>query len=153
SSQENALDQKIVESVFNANYYLGNHVLGAGLNVDHYGFRNLFIQDAFGTYDFGSSVSIRATPGNPAVPFRTGFENFELGRPTRYRYSSSLVPGVTFPETDFAYYNLGAFIQDRWQVNSQFPLQYGVRIDAPLFANQPLYNPQFFQDYHRSTSQ
>ena len=99
SSQENALDQKIIESVFNANYYAGDHIIGGGVGVDHYGFRNLFIQDAFGTYDFGSSVSIRATPGHPFVPFRTGIQNFELGRPTRYRYSYSLVPGVDFPTT------------------------------------------------------
>ena len=153
NSQENSLDQNIVESVFNATYYRGDHTIGAGVGVDHYGFRNLFIPDAFGTYDFGSSVSIRATPGNPAVPFRTGFENFELGRPTRYRYSYSLVPGVTYPATAFDYYNAGGFIQDRWRVTPQLTLNYGLRVDAPIFNSQPLYNPQFFADYGMKTSQ
>ncbi len=153
NSQENSLDQNIIESVLNANWYHGDHTIGAGLGADHYGFRNLFIQDAFGTYDFGSSVSIRATPGHPAVPFRNGFENFELGRPTRYRYSYSLVPGVTYPATEFDYYNVGAFLQDRWRVTPRLTLNYGLRVDTPLFNSQPLYNPQFFADYGMKTSQ
>ncbi len=152
NSQENALDQKIIESVFNASYFIGNHTIGAGVGVDHYGFRNLFIQDAFGTYDFGSSVSIRATPGQPGEPFRTGIENFELGRPTRYRYSYSLVPGVTYPTTEFDYFNLGAFVQDKWRVTPQVTLNYGLRVDAPVFNSEPLYNPQFFADYGMKTS-
>ncbi len=92
-------------------------------------------------------------PGIPAVPFRTGFENFELGRPTRYRYSYSLVPGVTYPATEFDYFNVGAFLQDRWRATPSFTLNYGVRVDAPIFNSQPLYNPQFFADYGMKTSQ
>ena len=155
SSQENALDQDIIESVFNANYYVGNHTIGAGVGVDHYAFRNLFIQDAFGTYDFASSPLIPAGPGGvpPAIPARTGIQNFQLGLASRYRHSYSNVPGVAEPIAEFDYFSVGAYIQDEWKVTPRVSLQFGVRMDVPLFDSTPLYNPQFFTDYGLKTSQ
>ncbi len=155
SSQENALDQDIIESVFNASYYIGNHTIGGGVGVDHYAFRNLFIQDAFGTYDFASSPLIPAGPGNspPAIPARTGIENFQAGLASRYRHSYSNIPGVAAPLAEFDYFSVGAYLQDEWKVTPRVTLQFGVRMDVPLYSSTPLYNPQFFQDYGLKTSQ
>ena len=155
SSQENALDQDIIESVFNASYYIGSHTIGGGVGVDHYAFRNLFIQDAFGTYDFGSSPLIPAGPGGfpPAIPARTGIENFQAGLASRYRHSYSNIPGVAAPIAEFDYFSVGAYVQDEWKVTPRVTLQFGVRMDVPLYSSTPLYNPQFFTDYGLKTSQ
>ena len=149
SSQENALDQDIIESVLNASYYIGNHTIGAGVGVDHYAFRNLFIQDAFGTYDFGSTAA-NVPRGIPAF---TGIQNFDRATPTRYRFSYSKVPGVTQPIAEFDYFSVGGYVQDEWKVTPRVSLQFGVRLDVPLFDSKPLYNPQFFTDYGLRTSQ
>lgn len=154
SSQENALDQDIVESVLNANYYVGNHTIGGGVGVNHYGFKNLFIQDAFGTYDFAATLAGQRDPVTGAIlPAQTGLQNFIANRPTRYRYSYSKIAGVTEPLAEFDYFSVGAYIQDEWKVTPRVTLNFGVRLDVPLFDSKPLYNPQFFADYGRRTSQ
>ena len=155
SSQENAINQDIIESVFNANYYVGNHTIGGGVGVDHYAFRNLFIQDAFGTYDFGSTLAIPAGPGGvpTAVPAYTGIQNFDRAAPTRYRYSYSLIPGTPFPLAEFDYFNVGAYIQDEWKITPRVTVNFGIRMDVPLYDSTPLFNPKFFQDYGLKTSQ
>lgn len=130
SSQQNALDQDILESVFNASYYAGNHTLTAGVNVDRFAFKNLFIQDAFGTYQFAS------------------LDDYFNGRPNRYRYSYSLLPGGATPIAEFTYYNLGLYLQDEWKPLPNLTIVAGIRADLPIYESTPLNNTRFTSDYN-----
>ena len=127
SSQENALDQDIWESVFNASYFIGNHTITLGLNVDNFHYKNLFVQDAFGTYSFNS----------PA--------DFAAGRPQRYRYSYLLPGGEA--QADWNYYNIGLYLQDEWKVTPKLTVIAGIRADLPIFPENPRSNPQFAADF------
>ncbi len=127
SSQENALNQDIIESVFNATYYLGTHTLTAGLNVDNFSFKNLFIQDAFGTYGFNSPAQ------------------FAAGTPQRYRYSYLLPGGNEL--VDWSYYNLGLYLQDEWKATPKLNITAGIRVDLPIFPESPRSNAQFAADF------
>lgn len=123
SSQQNQLDQDVIESVFNASLFVGNHTLTMGVNVDNYAFRNFFVQDAFGTYLF-------TTP-----------QNYIDGRPSRYRFSY-LLPGGN-DTVNWSYYNLGLYLQDEWKVTRNLTVTAGIRADLPIFPDSPRDNTVF----------
>ncbi len=127
SSQQNALDQDIIESVINGSYYLGNHTITGGVNVDHFQFRNLFIQDVFGNYAFNS----------PA--------DYAIGRPQSYQVSY-LQPGGS-PVVDWGYYNIGLYLQDEWKITPKLTATFGLRADLPVFPDSPRSNAQFATDF------
>lgn len=127
SSQQNQLDQDVIESVLNASYFWGNHTITAGINVDNFSYRNLFIQDAFGTYTF-------TTPAQYAARV-----------PARYQFSY-LLPGGS-DTVNWSYYNLGAYIQDEWKATKNLTLTFGLRADMPIFPTDPRRNAQFAADF------
>ena len=54
SSTANSLNQNIVSFTDNVNWYLGKHNLTFGTHGEYYKFKNLFIQDNYGTYYFNN---------------------------------------------------------------------------------------------------
>src|SRR2546423_6928196 len=69
-SQENFLNQEVISETFNANYFVGNHQFTLGTSDELLEFRNKFLRDFFGAYDF------RAAFGNTAT------QNYRLGQPS-----------------------------------------------------------------------
>lgn len=126
SSQANVLGVKSYNAYFAGNWYLGNHVVKAGLDYQSDDFYNLFLQRYNGTYEFNS------------------IDDFVSGTYRRYRLQ---VPAAGYDLANvaakFKMQQYGFFLQDTWQANDQLSVQYGVRYDLPKIDPGPTYNPCF----------
>lgn len=136
-SQANALDQDIFEFTNDFTYITGRHNVTVGTSNQFYKFSNLFIQDYYGAYEFNS------------------IDDFEAGRPSRYYYSYSRLPGVETPRAEFNAFQLGLYAQDQYQVNPSLTVTLGLRVDAPFFPDEPVDNPDVpavFPEYSTTTT-
>lgn len=121
-SQANSLGQDIIEITDNLTYILGNHEFTFGTSNQIYTFNNLFIQDAWGTYEFRS------------------IQDFIEGDPYKYQFSY-LLPGGN-RRAKFSAFQLGLYAQDRWTVDEKLTLMLGIRADVPIIPETPTENPK-----------
>lgn len=126
-SQANALDQDLIEITDNLTYLMGDHEFTFGTSNQIYTFDNLFVQDAFGAYEFRS------------------MEDWESGDPFGYLYSY-LLPGGS-PTGHFTGIQLGFYAQDKWTINDDLKLTLGLRADIPFLPDEPTFNPLVPQDF------
>lgn len=120
-SQANSLGQDLIEITDNLTYIKGDHEFTFGTSNQFFHFNNLFVQDAYGAYEFRSLDDLRA------------------GDPFAYTYSYLLPDGQ--PRAEFNGIQLGAYAQDKWTVNDRLTVTGGLRIDVPILPDKPTYNP------------
>jgi len=129
-SVKNQLDQDVWEITNDFSYYLdglmGSHVLTAGTHNEFFNFRNLFMRNAYGLYEFNSL---------------SDFTNEK--KASRYELSYSLVAGESSPAAKFSAYQLGGYIQDEWTPMPELKVTGGIRIDVPVLPDAPLFNAIF----------
>ncbi|MDO4181279.1 MAG: TonB-dependent receptor, partial [Bacteroidales bacterium] len=128
SSMQNRLDQDIWSLTDNLTWYKGAHTFTFGTHNELYRFCNLFIQDYYGTYYYNSP------------------EDFYAGKINQYRHSNTLTAATgnnPLWEPTFSAGQLGFYAQDKWNVTDNFDLTYGVRMDIPLFLDEPMENAEF----------
>ncbi|HEX7025339.1 MAG TPA: TonB-dependent receptor, partial [Gemmatimonadales bacterium] len=120
-SHGNELDQDIVEATANLTFNLGrNHQITIGTHNEFFKFRNLFAQNRFGTWTFGSADSL------------------EAGLARRYEILLEARPdGFT---SRFSVQQIGGYIQDAWRPNDRLTLTGGLRLDVP-YTDKPTQNP------------
>ena len=92
----------------------GRHQFTIGTHNELFKFRNLFIRDNFGVYEFASP------------------ELFAQGLAQSYSYSFSRTSDPR-PAAEFWVYQLGFYTGDQWRVRDDLSLTYGLRLDAPIF--------------------
>ena len=131
-STANALDQDIIEIHNDLTWVRGRHQFTVGTHNELFKFRNLFIRDNFGVYEFTS----------PAL--------FEQGLAQSYSYSFSRTSDPR-QAAEFWVYQLGFYAGDQWRVRDNLTLTYGLRLDAPIFPAHPLANPLVADLYGRGT--
>ncbi len=124
-SQANALDQDIIELTDNLLYYSGDHTFTIGTHNEFLSFNNLFIRDYYGNYEFD------------------GISNFIAGRPRAYSVSVSQDPSNKKPRADWGYMQLGVYAGDEWKVSPKLNLTLGLRLDTPIFPDNPAFNSTF----------
>jgi Carboxypeptidase regulatory-like domain len=129
-SQGNRLNQDIVELTDNFTFApMGDHTITVGTRNEFYKVYNLFAQSSYGVYEFDDLAA------------------FQAGIASQYTVSGNLTGGpVTAAEFNAG--QLGFYAQDQWQVSPQFALTFGVRVDIPLFFDQPTYAPQVNTDFN-----
>ncbi|MFO7873626.1 MAG: TonB-dependent receptor [Bacteroidales bacterium] len=139
----NQLDQDYVEFTANMTYFTGDHTLTFGTNNYLNSFRNLFIQDALGTYTFSNIYD----ENDDLV--QSGIDRFEMGAPNRYQYSYSTDVDAygRLPEANWGYNTFAVYTQDEWRINQEFTMTLGVRADLVVFTDDPPSNPTFAQDF------
>ncbi len=134
SSQGNSLDQDVYELTDNFSFSAASHRITVGTQNQFYKVRNLFSQNSYGNYFFGSLDSLAA--GTP----RTYTVGVRLGGP---------------PDARFRTANYSGYLQDEWTLSKRFNVQYGVRLDLPAFYDRPGFNPVIdsVKAYGRETNQ
>lgn len=122
-STANLLEQKIYTLTDNFNIYKGRHTLTFGTHNEFYDINNVFIRQNFGSYRFADIAG------------------FLANQPTQFDRSYSLVDKVTGDGTaaaaNFKALQLGFYAQDEMQVNDNLRLTAGIRVDIPIFLDDP----------------
>ncbi len=132
SSAANELDQDVIEFTDNLKVNLGKHNLTFGTHNEFFSFRNLFINNYNGRWDFNNVA------------------DFLSNTPARVRATYSLIPGEPTPSASFKAAQLGFYAQDEFEAAKGLKLTAGIRIDMPIFGDTPLRNPKIeasFPDY------
>jgi hypothetical protein len=120
----NELGQNYFEITDNFSWYIENHSITAGIKVDFFKFRNLFIADNFGAYTYGS------------------IQQFLLNQRANsytYRYSATSDP---LQESRWWARQYGFYLQDEFTLLPQLKITAGARIDLPTYPDKPFYNPR-----------
>ncbi len=120
-STRNALDQDILEIHNDFTWLKGNHTVTFGTHNELFTFDNLFVQNAFGAYEFASLA------------------DFEADNVRRFRFTQ--IPPGQAESQKFDVTQLGFYVGDQWAVKDNFSLTYGVRVDIPMFPDSPTRNP------------
>ncbi len=120
-SGANQLDQDIIEFTDNFSYFAGNHIFTIGTHNEFFKFRNLFIRNFLGYYQYNSLADFQADK------VATYFHD--------YSRTSDSQPSAQFNVAQFGFY-----IQDEWTILPQLKLTYGVRVDIPFFPDTPAKN-------------
>jgi outer membrane receptor protein involved in Fe transport len=132
SRHANELDQRIVQITNNLTFDAGAHRITAGVGLDYYHFRNLFLQGALGAYTFLNVDSLRVGRANTYtinVPLRDDIAAvFDVAQP-------------------------GVYVQDVWSVTDNLDLSFGLRADMPRFLDEPARNELFFRSFGADNSQ
>ena len=128
SSHANELDQDAIEVHNDYTMVRGGHSYTFGTHNEFFKFRNLFIQNNFGNYDFAS------------------IDNFAAGVAQGFDHSFSLT-GDPQQSAKFDVYQFGLYVGDQWRVGPQFTLTYGLRWDKPVFPDTPTANPASVANY------
>ncbi len=122
-STANLLDQKITTLTNNFNIYKGKHTITLGTHNEFYNIRNVFVRQNFGYYEFDD------------------IDAFLNNNPNEYSSSYSLVDNVRGDQTAaaaaFKAMQLGLYVQDEIQVNDKLRVTAGIRVDMPMFTDDP----------------
>ena len=158
SSQANSLDQDLFELTDNLTLFAGNHTVTLGTSNQLFHFRNLFIQDFYGSYEFSPIAQDLDGDGNT----ETALDAYRLGSPSRYRFSyasplafdgqgrlvlsangapTRTVATSTTPDATFTGGQIGLYAQDEWQAVRDLRITLGLRMDLPFFPSTPTLNP------------
>ncbi|WP_425237437.1 TonB-dependent receptor [Ulvibacterium sp.] len=141
-SINNRLDQKVFQVTNNFNYFLGNHTLTAGFSFEKFQFDNSFNLGAYGfdeDGDFNQEVGAFAAYPDLAA-FLTDANDGTLAAAlanAQAIFTNSNAAGVgndggwALAETNVG--QLAFYLQDEWNVTTDFKLTYGVRFDKPLY--------------------
>jgi len=119
SSAANQLDQDIIELTDNLTRAIGKHTITLGTHNEFFKFRNLFINNGNGYYQF------------------TSLANFYNGVSSRLQ---AAYPTADNGEASFKAMQLGFYAQDQYSPVENVRLTAGVRIDVPVFLDKPAYN-------------
>lgn len=125
-SNNNDVLNKIYNITDNLTYYAGRHTLTAGIAYEYQTVGNMFMPASQSYYTYGSLADFM----NPA------------SHPIAYALTYSRVPGVDAVYSAQMKIGQGSiYAQDEFNINPRFKLTYGVRIDRPMYPEQPLENP------------
>jgi len=120
-SHGNELDQNIAEATANLTFGIGaHHQITVGTHNEFFRFRNLFANNRYGTWTFGSADSL------------------DIEKANRYEIQLESRPGGFTAR--FGVRALGAYIQDAWRPNDRLTLTGGIRYDVPFFTEKPVEN-------------
>ncbi|MCC8407483.1 carboxypeptidase regulatory-like domain-containing protein [Mucilaginibacter sp. UR6-1] len=135
----NLLNTDTYQFTDNFTYYKGDHEFDAGVSFEYNKYKNGFAPNYYGAYRFNSLQDFYDSANG--VP----------GKVARYEKRYSALPGGAFPFAFVKAYTIGAYIQDKWQVQDNLKITYGLRADMPVFntnseANPALLNLDRFRD-------
>jgi len=118
SSQGNELDQNILELTDNVTIPWKSHRFVIGTKNEFYTVRNLFAQNSFGNFTFGTLDSLQNnTPSSATLGIR--------------------LPDGTDGAARFHARTLGVYALDEWQASDNLNFTFGLRLDMPGLTDSP----------------
>ncbi|WP_068704655.1 TonB-dependent receptor [Paludibacter jiangxiensis] len=127
SSGANRLDQNIYTLEDNLTWYHGDHTFTFGTHNEFYRMNNLFIQASTGAYYYNSLTDF---VNDNAYQFKYNYSDYDLTG--SYKWAGTVKAG-----------QFGLYLQDKWSINNNFNVTYGVRFDVPMCFNKPTANDAF----------
>jgi hypothetical protein len=129
-STANVLKQKVLSFTDDFSIYARNHNITLGMHHEYYDMYNVFIRQNYGAYNYTDLATFMAD-----------------GQASRYRRSFSNVDNSTGDNTGaaaaFKFLQLGFYAQDSYQVTDKLNLTYGIRVDIPIYTEDPMENTDF----------
>ena len=101
-------------------YYAGNHKLTAGINYEYQMADNSYMRNGTGYYRYRSLDDFLTGAAPEVVCLTYGYD------------------GEANPAARVRFHKAGIYAQDEWNVNEQFKLTAGLRLDGLFFDNQDL---------------
>lgn len=123
-TRNNEVINNIATITDNATYFAGKHTLTGGITYEYQKVGNAFMGGSESYYIY-NSLNDFVTDAPPAF----------------FSYTYSLVPGEPKVfSADLKLGQLGVYVQDEFNINSNFKLTYGIRGDVPTYLKQPIEN-------------
>jgi len=142
-SINNILNQDAFQATDNFNVFLNKHTLTIGASFESFKFANSFNLTGYGPTIF-SDADIRTFKDSVPVGGKYVFGAYPLDVDVAFAKNHAASGQFTW------YYltvgQIGAYIQDEWQVNDRFRLTYGLRVDIPQYFNSSFKNPKLNGD-------
>ncbi len=133
-SIHNILDQDVWQFTDNFSYYLGNHVLTAGITFERFRFFNSFNIFRHGVFFLPYYTGIGST-------FSSLDEFFAETDPDSALNLRGLIGSGPFKGEDIDVGQLALYAQDEFLISRKLSLTYGLRLDFPMYFTEPIDNP------------
>ena len=132
SSTQNYLKQKNLGIVDNVKWNIRNHTLTLGVDYERFSDVNVFIQNTFGNYNYGSTTG-GLTGIQKFLANNVNATSYNLGFPnTDKLLNDGTGAGAVFKAAKFAF-----FINDEIKIGNNLTINMGVRADKWTFPTQP----------------
>lgn len=135
----NVLNTDTWQASDNITFYNGKHTTSAGVNFESFKFFNQFTPQIQGFYVFNSLADFY-TSANAYLADNNMAQNPVNLR--RYILGYSNLAGSELWNAVTKTKNIGAYVQDEWQIEDNFNITYGIRFDVPIFNSNGVNNPQ-----------
>ncbi|MBQ6209901.1 MAG: carboxypeptidase regulatory-like domain-containing protein [Prevotella sp.] len=119
-SYNNGVHNKITNITDNFTFYLPKHKITAGVNFEHQYANNAYMREGTGYYRYRSLDEFLSGAAPETVAFTYGFN------------------GVSNPNAQVTFNQLGLYAQDEWNMTDRFKLSFGARFDNLMFDNKDL---------------
>jgi len=134
-SINNTLDQKVLQLTNNLNFFKGDHTFTVGFSFEKFMFDNSFNLGAYGAAgtffpSYGSVADFIADSG-PGGGLEGMLNAATASDEAINAAGNGVAGGWALAETNVG--QLSFYLQDEWNVNDNFKLTYGLRVDKPLF--------------------
>ena len=132
-SIHNILDQDVLQITNNFDYYLGNHVVTAGVTYEYYKYFNSFNIFRNGLFGLGfapttfSSLDDFFAATDPSNPDQVDF--------------NAMIGTGPFKGEFIEVAQLSIYAQDEFIVSPTFNLKFGLRVDLPMYLTDIIDNP------------
>ena len=124
----NFVDQDIWTIEDNLSIYKGNHTITLGTHNEFYNMKNGFFTYANGQWNYtGGFTSLFAD--NPNL--------------WQWNHADESITGTREWGAPMKAGQLGFYVQDKWDVNTNLQFTLGLRVDAPVYFNNPSWNSEF----------
>jgi hypothetical protein len=125
----NGNNNQVINDIYtvtdNFSYYAGRHTITAGATYEYQKVGNMFMAGSQGYYVYGSLTDFL----NNAAPKLFSL-TYSLQEGQDAVFSANMKIG-----------QLGIYLQDEVNINPRFKLTYGLRVDRPIYPEEPLENP------------
>ncbi|HMI66860.1 MAG TPA: TonB-dependent receptor [Cyclobacteriaceae bacterium] len=129
-SAYNILNSNVFQLSDNFDIYKGKHTFTIGTYNEFYHFENGFDPFYYGAYQFNTLADFYASAAGT------------VGSVRQYQLGYSTAADGSFPLVKINAYQLGFYAQDKFDVNRNFSLTYGIRADIPTISSAIARNTQ-----------